>query len=162
MAINAFAYEFNAIRGIQAGREYFAVHCPLALVPRMLTFNEIKKSELGLQRRVHKPAVMRIAGYLIANRDDYVLSSLVASLDGEWTFERYPDTPPEPQLGQLTISMSADLMVNDGQHRREAIESVLAECPQLRSETIPILVYPDHGLQRAATMFLDLSRRASR
>lgn len=162
MAIDAYAYEFNAIRGIQAGREYFAVNCPLGLVPRILTFNNVKEAEIGIERRVHKPAALGIARYLIANRHDYVLSSLVASLDGEWRFEKHPDTPSEPQLGRLTVSMSANLLVNDGQHRREAIETALADCPELRNETIPILFYPDPGLQRARTMFLDLSRRASR
>src|SRR5690242_15791216 len=36
----AFEYVFPAIRGVQAGREYYVTMCPLRLIPRLFLFNE--------------------------------------------------------------------------------------------------------------------------
>jgi DNA sulfur modification protein DndB len=36
----AFEYVFPAIRGVQAGREYFVSMCPLRLIPRIFLFDE--------------------------------------------------------------------------------------------------------------------------
>ena len=35
-----FEYVFPAIRGIQAGREYYVSMCPLRLIPRIFLFDE--------------------------------------------------------------------------------------------------------------------------
>ena len=36
----SFEYAFPAIRGVQAGREYYVSMCPLRLVPKVFLFNE--------------------------------------------------------------------------------------------------------------------------
>ena len=35
-----FGYVFPAIRGIQAGREFYVSMCPLRLIPRIFLFDE--------------------------------------------------------------------------------------------------------------------------
>ncbi|MGC6542571.1 DNA sulfur modification protein DndB, partial [Escherichia coli] len=35
-----FEYVFPAIRGIQAGREYYVTMCPLRLIPKIFVFDE--------------------------------------------------------------------------------------------------------------------------
>src|SRR5207244_2359567 len=50
-----FEYVFPAIRGIQAGREYYASMCPLRLIPRIFLFDEDElKPELRAQRFLNK------------------------------------------------------------------------------------------------------------
>jgi DNA sulfur modification protein DndB len=58
--------------------------------------------------------------------------------------------------------MSATFVINDGQHRRAAIQQALAENPALGDETIAIVMFIDVGLQRCQQMFADLNRYAVR
>src|SRR5690606_19256334 len=50
-----FGYSFPAIRGIQAGREYYASMCPLRIISKVFTFdNEELPPELRAQRSLNK------------------------------------------------------------------------------------------------------------
>ena len=58
--------------------------------------------------------------------------------------------------------MSAKFVINDGQHRRAAIQQALAENPELGDESIAIVLFLDIGLERCQQMFADLNRYAIR
>ena len=58
--------------------------------------------------------------------------------------------------------MSAKFVINDGQHRRAAIQRALAERPELGDESIAIVLFLDIGLERCQQMFADLNRYAIR
>jgi len=58
--------------------------------------------------------------------------------------------------------MSAQFIINDGQHRRAAIEVALRERPELGNETIAVVFFLDLGLTRCQQMFADLNRYAIR
>jgi DNA sulfur modification protein DndB len=58
--------------------------------------------------------------------------------------------------------MSATFVINDGQHRRAAIQQALTENPDLGDETIAIVMFIDIGLDRCQQMFADLNRYAIR
>ena len=53
-------------------------------------------------------------------------------------------------------------VINDGQHRRAAIEAALRENPDLGDETIAVVFFLDVGLKRCQQMFADLNRYAIR
>ena len=69
---------------------------------------------------------------------------------------------PERNVGQLSIPMEAKFVINDGQHRRAAIEAALRENPDLGDETIAVVLFLDVGLKRCQQMFADLNRYAVR
>jgi DNA sulfur modification protein DndB len=58
--------------------------------------------------------------------------------------------------------MSAKFVINDGQHRRAAIQQALAENSELGDESIAIVMFLDTGLDRCQQMFADLNRYAIR
>jgi DNA sulfur modification protein DndB len=58
--------------------------------------------------------------------------------------------------------VSARFVINDGQHRRAAIEQALHENPDLGDETISVVFFLDVGLKRCQQMFADLNRFAVR
>jgi DNA sulfur modification protein DndB len=58
--------------------------------------------------------------------------------------------------------MSARFLINDGQHRRAAIEVALRENPDLAHETIAVVFFLDVGLKRCQQMFADLNRYSVR
>lgn len=56
--------------------------------------------------------------------------------------------------------MDARFIINDGQHRRAAIEQALRENPELGDESIAVVFFLDQGLARSQQMFADLNRHA--
>jgi DNA sulfur modification protein DndB len=158
-----FEYTFPAIRGIQAGREYYVTMCPLRLIPRLFVFDDAEMApELRAQRSLNKTRVPEIARYLVDNPDSYVFSALTASVDADVRFDPYGDEGRDRRVGTLAIPMSGRFVVNDGQHRRAAIERALAEKPTLGDESIAIVLFHDLGLERCQQMFADLNRHAIR
>ena len=56
--------------------------------------------------------------------------------------------------------MGARFLINDGQHRKAAIEAALKEDQALAQETISIVFFKDDGLKRSQQMFADLNKHA--
>ncbi|SKK26332.1 MULTISPECIES: DNA sulfur modification protein DndB [Mycobacteriaceae] len=158
-----FEWVFPAIRGVQAGREYYVTMCPLRLIPRMFLFDEEELTpELRAQRTLNKGRVPEIARYIVENTDSYVFSALTASVDVDVRFDPLATDGPSERVGTLVIPMSARFVINDGQHRRAAIQQALAENPSLGDESIAIVLFLDIGLERCQQMFADLNRYAVR
>jgi len=159
----SFEYVFPAIRGIQARREFYISMCPLRLIAKVFLFDEDELvPEIRAQRTLNKARLPEIARYITENPDDYVFSAITASVDGDVTFEQLADGPEGKRVGQLHIPMSARFIINDGQHRRAAIELALREKPELGDESIAVVFFVDQGLERCQQMFADLNRYAIR
>ena len=155
-----FEYVFPAIRGVQAGREFYVSMCPLRLLPKIFLFNEAELvPELRAQRQLNKGRLPEIARYIAGNRDSYVFSAITASVDAD---VRFAPTQGSEDLGILHVPMKARFIINDGQHRRAAIEMALSECPELADESIAVVFFMDRGLARCQQMFADLNRYAIR
>ena len=155
------SFSFPAIRGVQAGKEYFSVMCPLRLVPKIFTFtDEELRPELRAQRIINKSRIPEMTNYLVDNPKSYVFSSITASIDSEYGFKETHDE--NPHIGMLTISMDCKFIINDGQHRRAAIEEALKVRPELGSESISVVFFVDEGLERSQQLFSDLNRHAIR
>ncbi|UZP69211.1 DNA sulfur modification protein DndB [Desulfovibrio mangrovi] len=158
-----FTYSFPAIRGIQAGREYYVTMCPLKLVPRLFKFVEDDlPPELRAQRSINKQRIPALARYIIENKNSYAFSSLTVSIDGEVFFTSNGEDNIGRKLGVLSIPMEARFLINDGQHRRAAIEEAIQEYPELGEESISVVFFVDAGLERSQQMFADLNRYAVR
>ena len=158
-----FAVSFPAMRGVQASREFFVIMCPLRYLPRLFMFDETDvPPQLRAQRALNKSRLPGLVNYVLENRDDYVFSALTASVDGTMTFEAYDGGTHGNRLGVLHIAMDSRFLINDGQHRRAAIEEAMEADPSLGDETIPIVIFSDEGLARSQQMFADLNRHAVR
>lgn len=157
-----FSYVFPAIRGVQAGREYYVSMCPLRLLPRLFSFGEEELvPELRAQRTLNKARVPDIARYIVENKDSYTFSAITVSIDGSIQFDPVANKGPASfRMGALTVSMDAKFIVNDGQHRRAAIVHALETAPELGEETIAVVFFLDRGLKRCQQMFADLNRYA--
>ena len=60
-------------------------------------------------------------------------------------------------IGAL-VPMEGSLTIHDGLHRRVALEMALQTNPQLKYETIPVILYIDTGLEQCQQVFIDLNR----
>ena len=154
-------YGFDAIRGTQAGNEFYVAMCPLKIIPKLFIFNEFDiPPELRAQRTLRESRIPAIKNYILNNPDNYTFSSLTASVDGTMKFFPSPSLGANTKLGRLYINMDARLLINDGQHRRKAIEESLKEKPELGREMISVVFFRDDGLKRSQQMFSDLNKNA--
>jgi len=160
-SVGSETYGFDAIRGIQAGRDFYVAMCPLKIIPKLFIFNDYDiPPELRAQRILRQSRIPVIKNYILNNPDDYTFSSLTASVDGIMKFTPSPSLGAEGKLGRLYINMDSRLLINDGQHRRKAIEEALKERPELGHEMISVVFFQDTGLKRSQQMFSDLNKNA--
>lgn len=159
----SFGYNFPVIKGIQAGREYYVSMCPLRIIPKIFVFDEQDlKPELRAQRTLNSSRIPEMVRYITRNPSDYVFSAITASIDAEVNFQPLGEGSEAGNLGVLTVPMDARFIINDGQHRRAAIEEALERRPELGDETIAVVFFLDQGLERCQQMFADLNRHAIR
>lgn len=160
---SGFSLTLPAIRGIQAAREYYATMCPLKFIPGLFRYDDDGlPAELRVQRRLNKARIPDLVRYMGENPREYVFSSLTASIAGEVAFKPIDATGHARNIGSLTVPMNASFLINDGQHRRAAIEEALKEWPELAEETISVVLFVDAGLKRSQQMFSDLNKHAIR
>ncbi len=156
-------YVFPAVKGIQAGREFFVAMCPMKLVPKIFSFDDGDiPSALRAQRVLNKARIPEIARYIVSNPHEFVFSSITASIDRRVRFVPTDGVRGPSQTGQLHIPMAARILINDGQHRRAAIEEALRERPTLGEEALSVVFFQDAGLKRSQQMFADLNKHAVR
>ena len=156
-------YFFTALRGIQAGREYYSVMCPLSFIPRLFMFDEKElPPTLRAQRQLNRSRVPAICRYILEDPGNYVFSSITASIDGRVEFKPFRPIGAASKAGYLIVPHSARFVINDGQHRKAAIEEALKKMPDLGSEYISVVFFVDGGLKRSQQMFADLNKHALR
>jgi DNA sulfur modification protein DndB len=150
---------FPAMRGRIGGREYFVAMIKLANIPKLFQFRDWAElpPEQRAQRVVQKSRIPEIAQYILENEDGYLFSSLTASFDCDVNFVAFPN---DDSMGHLTMPLEANMVINDGQHRRAAIEEALKENPHIGDETISVVLFPFEDLDRMQQMFSDLNRTA--
>lgn len=152
-----FIYKFPAVKGVQANREYYISMVPLKYLSKIFTTeDEYIIPEQRAQRKINETRIPEISKYILRNRDSYVFSALSASIDGNFEFVSCNNDA----VGCLEVAMDAVILINDGQHRKAAIEQALQEDPSLEKETISIVFFRDQGLKRSQQMFTDLNKHA--
>jgi len=149
---------FSAIRGIQAGKEFYTIMVKLGelfdLIPPVdLTLS----AEDRAQRQLNRKRIPAIKKYILENRDSYVFSALACSIDGNFKF--IPNGA-NADVGLLEIDKKSKILINDGQHRMTAITEAIKEAPDLAGESIPVVIFRDNGLKRSQQMFTDLNKHA--
>lgn len=154
----AFNYSFSVVKGIQANREYYIAMVPLGVLIKLFqNEDEYISPEYRAQRCINEVRIPEMRDYILNNRNTYVFSALSASIDGEVVFK---PSEIDQNLGILEVGMDAVFLINDGQHRKAAIESAIKEAPELAKETIAIVLFKDEGLRRSQQMFADLNKHA--
>jgi DNA sulfur modification protein DndB len=157
---NNFYYSFPSIKGKQANKDFFVIMCPLSILSKLFIFNEDDlPPEHRAQRILNKNRIPEMASYILNNPSDYVFSSVTASIDGDFEFTPINNDFDE-KVGILKVSMDSRLLINDGQHRRAAIEEAIKASPELGDETISVVLFIDEGLKRSQQIFADLNKHA--
>ena len=150
--------KFSAIKGIQAGREFYTIMVKLGDLDELIPAVDLSLSaEDRAQRQLNRKRIPAIKRYILDNQDSYVFSALACSIDGDFRF--VPDSVHE-SVGILEIYKGSKILINDGQHRKTAIIEAIQDAPDLSEESIPVVIFKDRGLKRSQQMFTDLNKHA--
>jgi DNA sulfur modification protein DndB len=149
--------DLAAIRGTMGAREYYCAMFPLGLVPRYFKFRNWAEMppELRAQRKLTERRVPEITRYILEHEEDWVFSSLTASYNAD---SEFIPSDIDPNLGILRLPLEADFLLNDGQHRKAAIERALKENKTLETQMISVVLFPEEDLERNQQIFSDLNR----
>src|SRR4051794_7226559 len=147
-----------AIRGQMGGREYFTLSMKLKTVPRFFEFQNHKalEPEQRAQRVLNTQRVPALRDYLLRHSDGYVFSAITASYQLPEGFDEAGLFTPFEEgadIGILNLPMEADLLINDGQHRRAGIAAALEEDPAIGEDMIAVVLFPFEDSARAQQMF---------
>ena len=160
--MQGFDFQFPAVRGVQAGREFYVAMCPLAVIPKVFAPDESNQhAHKRGQRILNERRVPKLARFVLENPRDYAFSAITACIDGSASFEPIGQDL-DWELGRLRVPMAANLLITDGQHRWRAICEVLRREPSLANETMPIVLYLNEGLERRQQIFADLNMHGVR
>ncbi len=147
---------YPAIKGVQAGKEYYTIMVPLGDLQELFESDDVLNQEAHAQRQLKEARLPKISDYIVNNRSNYVFSSLAASTDGDVQFR---PVNGNGLIGEIEMR-DVKLRINDGQHRRAGIIRAIKEDASLINETISIVLYTDADIARSKQMFVDLNKNA--
>ena len=103
-SVGSETYGFDAIRGVQAGREFYVAMCPFKTIPKLFIFNdEFVPPEMRAQRILRDTRIPALKNYIINNPKDYIFSSLTASVDGVMKFSPSPSEGQDGKTGRYCL-----------------------------------------------------------
>jgi DNA sulfur modification protein DndB len=147
-----------AICGVQAGKKYYTAMCPISFLAELFKYEDPTLTpSMKYQRVLNKSRIPEMRDYVL--KGDYTFSALTASIDGKFNFIQYNKDNDTP-AGTLRIDAQARIIINDGQHRREALLAALRINEELKNEHIVIVFYKADGLVQAQQIFSDLNKHA--
>lgn len=147
-----------AITGMQSGEPYYAAMCPVEFLVKLFRYDDpTLPPAMRTQRVLNKSRIPEMRDYVLSG--NYTFSALTASIDGSYEFV---PSCKSASTGILRIDATAKVIINDGQHRREALLKALEIKPELRNEHIVIVFYKAEGIEQAQQIFTDLNKHAIR
>ena len=147
-----------AITGTQSDKPYYVAMCPVEFLVNLFKYEDpALPPAMRTQRVLNKSRIPEMRDYVLSG--NYTFSALTASIEGQFEFSPVSKLS---QVGTLRIDAAAKVIINDGQHRREALIKALELKPELRNEHIVIVFYEAEGLEQAQQIFTDLNKHAIR
>ena len=153
---------FEAVRGRQAGREFYNAMCSFATIYNHFKYNDDPQipPNFRAQRKLRESRIPEMGNYVLNNPKDYIFSSITVSVGGKVGFNPAPGQGEAGRLGKVIIPIDAPILINDGQHRCAAIKYAYEHNPSLRNEKVSVVIFEDKGLKHSQQMFSDLNKHA--
>lgn len=157
---NYNTHHFYAVRGSQSSRIFYVAMCNMKTASQLFEFTDSKLSaNMRSQRILRKSRIPKIKNYILENLDNYVFSSITVSVNNKINFEPFPGND---QIGKISIPQGSSILINDGQHRMEAIRDAIKEQSILGNDQISVVFFEDQGLVKSQQMFADLNRHVTK
>ncbi len=145
----------EAIRGTQAGSEYYVVQLPIFRLRELISFVEKNiPAPQRIQRIAKGNDVKALANYVRSNLTDYILPAVTLVIEGDYHFKPYSE---HSECGELVFPIGAKLFPLDGQHRILGLQEALKTMEDLGLETIAATLHKRDGLIERRQAFFDLN-----
>jgi len=145
----------------QGGRYHLVFSLPMGQLVELarLQSAEAKKNKADAEDKINRPLMPQhrdqIAKYLLET-DQYILPPFIFNCNTNIKVFAYGS---EPVLnGYAIIPNNVELYVTDGQHRLEAIKKVLPEKPQLKNDSVTVLVVQEEDIEQIHQDFADCAK----
>jgi DNA sulfur modification protein DndB len=150
---------FTAIRGCLSTSEIFVALVPVTFLVKNFEFpNDDIPAEQQYQRNFNASHAGHIANYIL-NSQRFFFGAIVASIDAEQCeFTSIDDS----DIGTISVPDGASIKIHDGQHRRKAWELALQENPELKNQTMPVVLYWYESIEMAQQILTDLNANGIR
>lgn len=148
-----FCFDIPAVRGVQAGRIYFTITVPMGTLKRLIAFdtgNVLDRS----QREVNPLRAKKISNYIRKNKKTYIMPSLSGAIADDNSIEFF-ESDLSSNVGILRVSMDADVYLFDGQHRSTGIIDAVTLDIDIRSHSVPIMLFKGMTLEERQQAFAD-------
>jgi DGQHR domain-containing protein len=145
----------------QGERSHLVFSLPMNILVELakLQSAETKKNKSNVEEKMNRPKipshVNEIAKYLLYT-DKYILPPFIFNCNTPLKVFSYGTGPV--QSGYAIISSDIELYVTDGQHRLEAIKKVLPERPELRNDSVTVLVVQEEDMDQIHQDFADCAK----
>jgi DNA sulfur modification protein DndB len=161
-----------AIRGHLGGVDFFVISMAFSKLARYIEATDPNlPTKLREERKPRPERYAEIASYILNNPEDYRFSAITCTYGKDGTKEplRFrsadPDDPkgdPGWMIGELTLDQGDPLIIVDGQHRLGAIREAISKDPDLRDDSIAIVLSPYIDLATNQQLFSDLNRNVKK
>jgi len=164
-----------AIRGRLGGVDFFVINMAFSKLARYIEATDPNlPTKLREERKPRPGRYAEIADYILKNPEGeqgYRFSALTCTYGKEGTkgpveFKAAdPDAPvgsPFWMIGSLTLDQGDPLIVVDGQHRLGAIKRAISKDPDLRNDSIAIVLFPYITIGANQQLFSDLNRNVKK
>ena len=161
-----------ALKGRLGGVDFFVITLSLGKLPRYIEETDDNlPPKLRQNRRPSPKRYAVIARYITQNPDDYRFSAITCTYGKDGTNKPYNWRPADPDapegtssqmIGELTLDQGDPLIIVDGQHRLGAIRQAIKEEPELRNESIAVVLFPYIDIRASQQLFSDLNRNAKK
>lgn len=145
----------------QGGRSHLVFSLPMNILVDLakLQSAETKKNKSNVEDKMNRPIMKKhvneIAKYLL-HTDTYILPPFIFNCNTPLKVFCYGTGPV--QSGYAIISSDIELYVTDGQHRLEAVKKVLPERPELRNDSVTVLVVQEEDMDQIHQDFADCAK----
>ncbi len=150
--MSEYCFEIPAVRGIQAGREFFTINAPFGVLQRLVAFdtgNVLSRS----QRDVNPVRAKKISQYIQDNPESFVLTSLTGVINERPDFIE----SEHANVGILKVSMDSEILLFDGQHRSTGIIDAIKSNVELRAHNVPLMLFLEMTLEERQQAFSDIN-----
>ncbi len=149
----------QAFRSRQGRRELYQVRMTNREIADFFDFrfDEEHFEKESSQRPLQERHAQKIAEYVLSERDEFVLGSLVYAVEQSPAFDDRGDG-----VGELVLDRADVYWSIDGQHRHRGLQIALAEDAALADEVTSVLIYVEPNLDSRKQMFADMNGKAKR
>ncbi|MFH0267195.1 DNA sulfur modification protein DndB [Vibrio rumoiensis] len=162
MSTEGYFYNLPAAIGVQAGRCFYNLSIPMGVLVKLLRVDSGHVLERS-QREVNQTRAKKVARYITDNPDSFIIPAVTGVVETPSgveapTFEK----GSHDCIGILNISMDCELKLFDGQHRATGIAYALESNPNLRSQSVPVMLFTEMTLAERKLAFTDINQNVSK